>query len=128
MSYLDKAMDLALFIIIFSAALSLLNSPAIGVGESLGVQKEVDAGPDQGTLEDKVTEQRDLTPMPGVDYFFRMILAGWDLMKIIIGIPFAIYNVITTLVPGPAGQAIGVFIQAPANLIMAMGLAKFFQR
>lgn len=128
MSYLDNAMDIALFVLIFSASLSLLNNPAIGVGEELGVQKNVDAGPTRAELESEITQKRDFTPMPGLDYFFKLILAGWELMKIVIGIPFAIYTTITTIIPGAVGVAIATAFQLPADLIMAMGLARYFKR
>lgn len=128
MSYLDNAMDIALFVLIFSASLSLLNNPAIGVGSELGVQKNVDPGTSQDQLEQEIGQERDFTPIPGLDYFFKLILAGWELMKIIIGIPFAIYSTITAIIPGAVGVAIAAAFQFPADLIMAMGLARFFKR
>lgn len=128
MSMLDKAFAIALFLFIFSASLSALNNNAIGIGAELGVAKNVDVGPSREELAQQASQERDLTPFPGVDYFFRMILAGWKLIKIVLGIPFAVYSTITAIVPGSSGRAVGLLFQGPVNLVMVMGLAMWFKR
>jgi len=128
MSYVDNAISIALFLLIFSSALTLLNSPLIGIGQELGYKKDIKTGTNKEELEKKVKKKRNLTPIPGLDYLYQAMAAGFEIFKVVIGIPFAIYNVCVNLIPGALGQVIGVALQTPANLIMAAGLAMYFKR
>jgi len=128
MSFVDNAISLALFLLIFSSALTLLNSPIIGLGSDLGYKQQLDVGVSQEDLEKQIKKDRNFSPIPGLDYLYQMITAGIGILQTILQIPFAIYNASTLIIPGEAGAVIGTLFQIPADMIMAAGLALYFKR
>lgn len=121
-------MDIALMVLIFSGVLATLNSPFIGIGNELGVNKNFETGVSQDDLEEQAGAERDMTPNQSIDYFFKAFLIGFELISLIFKIPFAIFNAITMIIPGGIGIAIGTMFQVPADLIMVAGLAQYFKR
>ncbi len=128
MSYLDNALDIALFVLIFSASLSLLNNPAIGVGSELGTEKNFETGTSQEEIKEGIAGEKDMTPQTGLDYFFKSFMIGIELLMTVIKIPFAIFSAVTTNIPGAIGIAFGTLFQIPADLIMLIGFAEYFKR
>jgi len=127
MSYVDNAISIALFLLIFSSVLTFMNSPVIGLGEDLGYKQKLDIGVNQEDLEKQVKKERNFAPIPGIDLLYQAITAGIGILNTILQIPFAIYNACALIIPGQAGTAIGSLLQVPADLIMAAGLALYYK-
>ena len=124
--YLDNASDIALFILIFSASLSLLNNPAVGVGDAMGVEKNLNT-PTKDQLGEAVSEKKDMEPNQSLDFFFKRFMVAFQMMGVVFSIPFAIFSTITNIIPGALGIAFGTLFQLPANLIMVIGLGRFIR-